>query len=109
HVLRTRGSGQRDHPNLHRKTKNHLLWFDAQSSGNGQYVLVAQYIRIRSQQRKALVHDSIRAADLANLAIPAAICEAPILYGGGFHLRLFDDYRELKSIHVADADHARSA
>src|ERR1700757_4735780 len=100
------GSREREHPRLHGEAKYHLRSIDAEPLRDGDHLGMLENIRVCSQQGETLIHDSLAEANRTDIAVPAAIGKAAVLYSHGFDLRLVDQGRELQGIHVADADHA---
>src|SRR6266571_8356023 len=109
HVLQARGSRQRRHTHLHGEAKDHLLRMDTEPCGDRHDIRMAKNWRIRRQQRKPLVHDFVRPADLTDLPVPTAICETPVLHYHRFDFRLFHHASELSRVDIADSDHAGAA
>src|SRR5262245_45117066 len=91
------------------ESKNDLLRLHANSTGDGDNSWMTYNIRIRRQQRKALVHDSVRAADLTDLIIPTAVRNTPVLHSHRLDRRALNQQCELVRVNVADADHASAA
>ena len=106
HMLRVRRAGQGQHPDLHRKPKNDLRDAGAQSIGNAPHLRLSQYLPLGGQQRKSLVDDAVRPADVSYIFIPSERGVTAVLHHHGFMLCLRAKRSELFGCDIADADHA---
>src|SRR5438874_1969655 len=71
HMLRVGSTGQWQHSDVHGKREDDLCGTGPEPPGNGLHVRISQDVTIGSQQRKALIDDTVRSANLPHLLIPA--------------------------------------
>jgi hypothetical protein len=79
HVIKVRGSGERQHTGLDRESEDDLSGSLSRSVDDRPEPRTPELGGIRGQQRETLIDDSILATELADVAIPSQSREAAVL------------------------------